>query len=181
MQIDGPRTTVPVSGERPCPALVNPNHNDWTYARIALDEHGVAVLVEQLANIPEPLSRSMFLAALFDRARAGDMPLADYVRQAMRLAQDEQNIRVQQQISTSVVTTVNLMQRLRPQTDTALATILPDLEQQSLDFAVRATTDDLRRNWFNTFIGVVSTPTGLEAVRAFLNGSKRIPGLEVSG
>ena len=180
MQIDGPRTTVQVPGERPCPALVNPNHNDWAYARIALDERSVAVLAEQLGNIPEPLSRSIFLAALLDRAMAGDMPLADYVGQAMRLAQYERSIRVQQQISSSIVATVNLMQRLRPQTDAALATLLPDLERQALNYAASATTDDLRRNWFNTFAGVVATPTGLETVRALLNGSKRIPGLEIS-
>ena len=181
MQIDGPRTTVPVPGERPCPALVNPNHNDWTYARIALDERGVAVLLARHASIPDPLSRSMFLAALFDRALAGEMPLADYVRHAMRLAQDEESIRVQQQISTSVVRAVAVMQRLRPQTDTALAKLLPELEQQSLDSAARATTGDLRRNWFSIFTGVASTPTGLEAARALLNGSKVIRGLDVSG
>ena len=180
MQIEGPRTTLEIDGERPCPILVNPNHNDWAYARIALDERSVAVLAEQLGNVPEPMSRSMFLAALFDRAMAGEMPLADYLRHAMRLARTEQDIRVQQQISTSVVATYHLMLRLRPQTDKALETILPDLERQSLDYAARATTDDVRRNWFNTFTGVVSTPAGLETVRALLNGSKRIAGLEMS-
>ncbi len=180
VQIEGAETTVEVPYGRPCPAIVNPNHKDWAYAAIALDDRTVEVLEEQLSNIPEPLTRSIFLAALFDRAMAGDMPLADYVGHAMRLAEYEQNIRIQQQISWSIVATINLMQRLRPETDDSLAKLLPKLEEQSIRHAAYTTTGDLKRNWFNTFVGVVSTEAGLATVRALLNGTAEVPGLQIS-
>ena len=149
-------------------------------ARIALEDGTVDVLKGQLSNIREPLSRSIFLAALFDKAMAGDMPLADYIGHVMRLAEFEQNIRVQQQISSSIVATIHLMQRLRPQTDDALTMLLPKLEIRSFRHAADATAGDLKRIWFNTFIGVVSTETGLATVRALLNGTTEVPGLQIS-
>ena len=180
LEIEGAETKVEVPGGRPCPAIVNPNHNDWAYARIALDDRTVDVLKGQLSDIPEALSRSIFLTALLDKATAGDMPLADYVGQAMRLAAFEQNIRVQQQISSSIVATIRLMQRLRPQTDDVLATLLPKLELRAFRQAADASAGDLKRIWFNTFMGVVSTETGLATVRALLTGTTEIPGLQIS-
>jgi len=180
LEIEGAETTVEVPDGRPCPVMVNPNHNDWAYARIALDDRTVDALDEHLSNIPEPLTRSIFLAALLDRAMAGDMALADFIGYATRLAENEQDIRIQQQISSSIVATIELMQRLRPETDDALATLLPGLEERSLRHAANATTGDLKRSWFNTFTGVVSTEAGLAIVRALLNGTAEVPGLQIS-
>jgi aminopeptidase N len=180
LEIEGAKTTVDPPSGRPCPALANPNHKDWAYARIELDDRTVEVLREQLSNIPEPLTRSIFLAALLDRAMAGDMSLADYIGHAMRLANKEQIVRIQQQISSSIIATIDLMQRLRPETDDALARLLPELELQSFRHAADATTGDLKRIWFNTFIGVVSTETGVATVRALLNGTTEMPGLQIS-
>jgi aminopeptidase N len=122
----------------------------------------------------------MFLAALFDRAMAGEMPVADYVDHAMRLAKSETNIRVQQQLSGSIVAAVDAMHRLKPETNAALARLIPMLEESSLEQAGNAATDDLRRTWFNTWLGVVSSEKGLETVKDLLDGSTRVPGIEMS-
>ena len=180
LEVQGAETSIESIDGRPCPTMINPNHDDWAYARIALDDRTAEVLETQLRNIPEPLTRSVFLAALQDRALAGDMPLAEYVEYAMRLAEHEHNIRIQQQISSSIVTTIELMQRLRPETDDSLATLLPRVETWSLERTSSAMTDDQRQNWFNTFAGVVSTETGLERVTALLNGTAAIKGLPIS-
>jgi len=180
LEVEGAETPIETTGARPCPTMINPNHDDWAYARIALDDRTAEVLETQLSNIPEPLTRSVFLAALQDRALAGDMPLADYVEYAMRLAEHEDNIRIQQQISSSIVTIVGLMQRLRPETDDALAALLHRVETWSLRRTSNAMTDDQRQNWFNTFAGVVSTEAGLERVTALLNGMVEIEGLLIS-
>lgn len=180
VEITGEETAVDVPDGTSCPVLINPNHADWTYARIILDEQSTAAVEKYLQDIPEALARSIFLAALFDRALAGEMPLAEYIAHAAGLAESEQNIRVQQQISSSIVAAVRLMQRLRPETDKSLVTLLPALEEQALKHAAEATTIDLKRNWFNTYTGVVSTATGLATVRQLLDGTTEIPGLPIS-
>jgi hypothetical protein len=122
----------------------------------------------------------MFLAALYDRVVAGDMPIADYVRLAMDLADGEENIRVQQQISASLVFAVDTMKRLRPEMDEALATLLPQLEQMALDQAASGSSDDLKRTGFSTFLDLVGSERGLETVRKLLDGSTAIPGIGIS-
>jgi hypothetical protein len=66
--LKGKRTSVAVADGQPCPAIVNPNHNDWTFAKIALSADDETLLSEHLGNVADPLSRSMFLAGLSDKA-----------------------------------------------------------------------------------------------------------------
>jgi aminopeptidase N len=66
--LQGERTSVAVADGQPCPAIVNPNHNDWTFAKIALSADDETLLSEHLGNVADPLSRSMFLAGLSDKA-----------------------------------------------------------------------------------------------------------------
>jgi aminopeptidase N len=178
--VEGINTSVEVLDAMPCPATVNPNHDDWAYAQIELRDEDVAYLVSQLGNIPEPLTRSIFLGALYDRAMAGEMSLEEYAGHAMRLARSEENTRVQQQISSSLMTTVDMMQRLRPETDQALARLLPEIERQASLSAAASTDGDLKRMWFNTFLGTVSSRSGLAIVRSLLDGSDEIPGVPIS-
>ena len=109
-----------VAEGQPCPAIVNPNHNDWTFAKIALSADDETLLSEHLGNVADPLSRSMFLAGLSDKAMAGDTSIAAFVRQTLRLAETEKNFVVLEQISIALTEAVDMMQRLRPETDTTL-------------------------------------------------------------
>lgn len=180
VQVEGARTEVAVPDGRACPVLVNPNHNDWTFAKIALSDGATAVLRAQLGDIEDPLSRSIFLAALFDKAMSGDMPIADYVSQALQLAHDEQNMRVLEQMTASVVEAVNVMQRLRPETDAALMHLVPQIEELSLRQSHFAEARDVKYLWLNTFLGVVSSHAGLGTTRALLDGEAEIEGVDIS-
>ena len=180
VQVDGARTVVDIADGLPCPTLINPNHDDWTYAKIQLEDDAAEVLNKELSRISDPLARSMFLTALFDRAMAGDMPIAEYVDRALGLADTEQNVRVIQQISTSIIEAIDLMQRLRPETDDSLARLIPEIEEQSLRRSHFAETQDLKRIWLNTFLGTVSSPAGLGTARALLDGKADISGIEIS-
>jgi len=178
--IRGPRSTVESAAGAPCPVIVNPNHGDWTLAQIALSDDDVAVLGDRLGDIADPMSRSIFLAALYDRAIAGAMPLADYLDLAIRLGDREQNLRVLEQVTTTFAGVTDLMQRLRPQTDAALARQLPAIEETSLRHARTAATRDVRLMWFNLFLNVVDTDGGIDTVRNFLDGEEKIAGIEIS-
>lgn len=180
VQIEGARTEIIVPEERACPVLVNPNHNDWTFAKIALRDEDAAVLREQLGDIEDPMSRSMFLEALFDKAMSGDMPIADYVRQALRLADTETNMRVLEQITSSLVQAAGMMKRLRPETDKALPRLLDDIETLGLRRSHFAQTQDLKHMWLNMFLNVVSSDAGVGTARALLVGTAEIDGIEMS-
>ena len=178
--VAGARTPVDFAAETACPLLVNANYNDWTYAKIALSDDDVAVLGEHLADIEDPLSRSMFIDALFNRAMDGGISLAAYVEQVLALAETEKNVRVLQQITSSVANSVDLMQRLRPETDGVLRGVLKSIESYSLMRAEFAETQDLKSLWLNTFMAVVSSEAGVGTARALLDGEAEIAGVEIS-
>jgi len=178
--LDGAETAVNTPPGRNCPAIVNPNHNDWTYAKIKLDARTAANIGEYLSDLEEPLTRSIFLSALLDSAEAGEMSLAAFVEYAMHLAENEQNIRVLQQATDSIVAVVDLMHRLRPETDAALAGLIPMLQEQSLRHATLEPNGDVKLVWFETFLGIASNEAGLGTVRALLDGEAEIDGLVMS-
>jgi aminopeptidase N len=178
--VEGERTSVPVPDEQPCPAIVNPNHNDWAFARFALSASDETLLSEHLGDVEDPLSRSMFLAGLSDKAMAGNTSIAAFIRQAVRLAETESNFRVLEQISASLLDAVNIMHRLRPETDAALPRALRDVEELSLRLAHFAATQDVKQLWLNTFLNVVASESGLATARAILDGEAEIDGIELS-
>ena len=178
--VEGERTSVPVPDGQPCPAIVNPNHNDWAFARFALSASDETLLSEHLGDVEDPLSRSMFLAGLSDKAMAGDTSIAAFIRQAVRLAETESNFRVLEQISASLIDAVNIMHRLRPETDAALPRALRDVEELSLRLAHFAATQDVKQLWLNTFLNVVASESGLATARAILDGEAEIDGIELS-
>jgi len=178
--VEGERTSVAVPDGQPCPAIVNPNHNDWAFARFALSARDETLLSEHLGDVADPLSRSMLLAGLSDKTMAGDTSIAAFIRQAARLAETEINFRVLEQISASLVGAVDMMQRLRPETDATLPRALRDVEELSLRHAHFAKTQDVKQLWLNTFLNVVASESGLATARAILDGGAAIEGIELS-
>jgi aminopeptidase N len=176
----GERTSVDIPAGQSCPLIVNPNFNDWTYAKIAISNDDVTVLSEHLGDIEDPLSRSMFLDALFDRAMAGNMSIAEYANQALELADTEQNMRVLEQVAASLIQAVGLLQRLRPETDDLLPGLLKSIEGFCLMRAEFSETQDLKNLWLNTFLAVVSSEAGLGTARALLDGNAEIDGITLS-
>jgi aminopeptidase N len=164
--IRGARTDIPVPGTPPCPVLVNPNFDDFGYARISISDTDAVVLREYLGKVRDPLSRSMFLAALFDKALAGDMPLADFAQLALDLADTEQNFRVLEQLSAALSGTVHLLQRLGPDADEALARVLGPVESLALRRAHFAPTQDLKQLWFGLFLEVAASDTARQSIPA---------------
>jgi aminopeptidase N len=175
--VTGERTSVEVADGHPCPAIINPNFNDWTFARFALSDADETLLSEKLGDVADPLSRSMFLAGLADKAAAGSTSMAAFVRQVLRLAETEQDFRVLEQISASLVSAMDMMQRLRPETDNVLPPLLRDIERLTLEKAHFADTQDVKQLWFNTFLEVVASDAGLGTAGALLDGTAEIDGI----
>jgi aminopeptidase N len=178
--IDSEHVEFPVPGDLACPVLINPNFNDWTFAHIAISDADESVLAKHLGDIEDPLSRSMFLRALFDKANAGHMSFADYIRQTVRLAETEQNFRVLEQITASLTNSILRMQRLKPETAKELPRLLDDVEVLGLKRAHFAESLDLKNLWFNLFTGVASSHAALGTSRAMLDGKTDVEGLETS-
>ncbi|MET0805758.1 MAG: aminopeptidase N [Lacisediminihabitans sp.] len=80
LDVDGERTDVAALVGMRKPALVLLNDDDLAYAKIRLDEQSLAVAIEHLADIENPLARSLVWGAVWDATRDGEAKASDYVR-----------------------------------------------------------------------------------------------------
>ncbi|MFK4067895.1 aminopeptidase N [Streptomyces sp. NPDC029674] len=74
----GPDT--PRDGGRP--ALIVPNDQDLTYAKIRLDDHSRETALRDLSGIPDALTRAVLWNSLRDMVRDGELDTATYLRAA---------------------------------------------------------------------------------------------------
>ncbi len=77
--MDGDRTEVPELQGRKRPDLVLLNDNDLAYAKIRLDERSLATAIAHLADISDPLARSLIWGAAWDQTRDAESTASDYI------------------------------------------------------------------------------------------------------
>jgi len=80
LDVDGERTEVPELVGQVKPDLVLLNDDDLAYAKIRLDDASLAVAIEHLAGISDPLARAIVWGAVWDATRDAEAAPRDYVR-----------------------------------------------------------------------------------------------------
>ncbi|MDE2387343.1 MAG: aminopeptidase N, partial [Actinomycetales bacterium] len=80
VDIDGVRTELTELVGRKRPALVLLNDEDQTYAKIRLDEKSLAVALDHLSDIEDPLTRALILGAAWDATRDGEVNPRDFIK-----------------------------------------------------------------------------------------------------
>ena len=75
-------------------ALVLPNDDDRTFAKVRIDERSVGTLLERLSSLPDPLARAVAWAALWDATRDAELPPATYVEVVARHVRAERDVGV---------------------------------------------------------------------------------------
>ncbi|MBO0807818.1 MAG: aminopeptidase N, partial [Actinobacteria bacterium] len=78
--IAGGRTVLPELAGEPRPDLVLVNDDDLTYAKIRLDPHSLATLVNSIGEFTEPLPAALCWAAAWDMCRDAELAARDYLR-----------------------------------------------------------------------------------------------------
>lgn len=79
VDIDGDRTEIPELQGLKRPAMVLLNDKDLAYAKIRLDEQSLATAIEHLADISDPLARSLVWGAAWDQTRDAETAARDYI------------------------------------------------------------------------------------------------------
>lgn len=79
VDVDGDRTEVPELQGLRRPDLILLNDDDLAYAKIRLDEASLATAIAHLADIHDPLARSLVWGAAWDQTRDAETPASDYI------------------------------------------------------------------------------------------------------
>lgn len=175
VDVDGARTEVPELRGVDRPQLVLLNDDDLAYAKIRLDPASLAVATEHLADLVDPLARSLVWGSAWDATRDGEAPASDYVRLVLgNIARETE--------STTIRTTLNQL-ALAAKTYVAperRADTLVEVGDTLWSLAQEADPgSDLQFQLVKFFAHLASTPAHGEALRGLLDGSAGLDGLEI--
>ncbi|WOQ70596.1 aminopeptidase N [Microbacterium limosum] len=175
LDVDGDRTDVPDLKGLARPDLVLLNDDDLAYAKIRLDDRSLATAIAHLAEISDPLARSLVWGAAWDQTRDAEASATDYIDLVLR------NIGAETE-STTVRTTLAQLQLA------ANAYVAPERREQSrihvaeglwsLAQEAEAGSDN-QLQFVTAFAQSAATAEQWERVRAIRDGENVLPGLEI--
>ncbi|HEY0259256.1 MAG TPA: aminopeptidase N [Lacisediminihabitans sp.] len=175
LDVDGERTDVPALVGLEKPALVLLNDDDLAYTKIRLDADSLAVAIEHLADIDDPLARSLVWGAVWDATRDGESTASDYVRLVLG------NIAAETE-STTIRTTLSQL------ATAARSYVAPSWRERTIREAGDAlwalaqgaeAGSDAQFQFVKFFAALASTEEHAAAIRGLIDGSAGLPGLEI--
>jgi len=173
LDVTGERTVVAEAAGLPAPALVVVNDDDLTYAKVRLDEQGLATIRETFA-IESSLTRGCVWSSLWQACRDALLPASDYVDLVCRHAPGETHVA----LLTGALTNALVAAR-----DYAPAEQRAELERRLLDLAaeqMRAAEpgSGLQLVFARAFAeAALSCDARAEEIRGILEGTETVEGL----
>ena len=175
LDVDGESTDVAALVGQKKPALVLLNDDDLAYTKIRLDADSLAVALEHLKDIENPLARSIVWGAAWDATRDGESPASDYVRLVLgNIATETESTTIRTTLSQlGTVARLYVAPAKRAETILAVGDALWELAR-----GAEAGTD-AQFQFVKFFANIASTPEHVAALKGLMEGSAPLAGLEI--
>ncbi|QNB01423.1 aminopeptidase N [Massilia sp. Se16.2.3] len=175
----GASTRVPGLVGSACPDLVYPNYQDWGFVKVQLDGRSFATAREHLAQVEEPLLRTMLWQSLWDGVRDGKLPLNEFIKTALVNAPLEKDYTLLGDVLGKVGASKGYLDAMGLQTRWAQQTRV-QLEEMAWNGVVaNKGNSNFQRRWFNSYLTLSSTPAALGRLADVLAGGTTVEGLNV--
>ena len=164
-----------------CPDLVYPNYQDWGFVKVSLDKRSFATTKLYLAQVQDPLLRSMLWQSLWDSVRDGKLPLNEYLHLALANAPFEQDYTTLGQVLGQIAKAkVYLNKALGSQNDYVkeIALQLEEITWQS----TRTNSDNknMQRRWFDYYLNFAHTTAALDNLYKLMTSEHSLENLTIS-
>jgi aminopeptidase N len=175
VEVSGSTTDVPELVGVKQPDLVLLNDDDFTYAKIRLDENSFRTLVEGIGDFGDPLARTICWSAAWDMARDSEVTAGDYLDLVLAGVAQETEIGTVQSLLRLA------SQAIDPYGDPSLIPQrrerLADRAFELLDSSERAS--DLQLSFARAAATNAVTDAQLDRVAALLDGTETVEGLAI--
>ncbi|MDT0465520.1 aminopeptidase N [Streptomyces gibsoniae] len=175
VDVQGPRTVVGELAGAEAPELVLVNDDDLTYCKIRLDDTSLATLTDRLGSLTDPLARALCWSALWNLTRDALLPARDFVDLVLRFAGRESDIGVLQMLHSWAQSA--LTHYAAPEWRTTGERLLAQGALRELRQAEPGGQHQL--TWARFFATVAGDESELQLLRALLDGTAQIDGLDV--
>lgn len=175
VDVDGDRTEVPELHGLKRPDLVLLNDDDLAYAKIRLDDRSLATAIEHLADIRDPLARSLVWGAAWDQTRDAETAASDYIDLVLgNIGRETESTTVRTtlaQLRTAATLYVTPEDRLaaRQKVADGLWALAESAESGS----------DSQLQFVTAFANALVTPEHAGIVGRLRSGEETLPGLEI--
>jgi len=175
IDVNGEKTDVAAIVGRRKPDLLLINDDDLAYAKVRLDEDSLAVAIEHLADIENPLARAIVWGSVWDSTRDGETAASDYVRLVLgNIATETESTTIRTTLS-QLTTTARIYVEPSKRAETvelvgdALWELAKDAEEGS----------DAQFQFVKFFANIASTPAHVETLAGLRDGSITLGSLEI--
>ncbi|MGW4524494.1 aminopeptidase N [Amycolatopsis sp. NPDC004378] len=176
LDVDGERTEVPALVGRPAGKLVLVNDDDLTYCTMRLDPASLTTLIDRVADITEPLPRTLCWSAAWEMTREAELKARDFVTLVQRGIHTESEVGVVQRLLLQAQTALNSY----AEQEWAAARGWPAFTARLLELARGAEPgSDHQLAFVNSLAGSVLDDATLSVLSGWLDGSAPLPGLTV--
>jgi aminopeptidase N len=175
LDVDGDRTEVPALVGLEQPDLILLNDDDLAYAKIRMDERSWNTAVEHLSKFEDSLARTIVWGAAWDATRDGEVNPREFIKLVLNNILSETESTTILTLLRQLITTGNLYVA-EPNRKAALVEIGDGLLK--LARAAKAGSD-LQLQLVKFFPQFAHTDAQLDAIRALLDGTEVLGGLEV--
>ena len=188
IEIFGAETQVPQAIGLDCPNLALPNYQGWGYTEVSLDEVSMDTIISDNAieRIDDPLMRSMIWTALFNAPSNGQMENSILLETLIASLPVEENDRIIRRTMATLVSNLNLLERLGGEYANELAEYGPQAEQQLWQLINAGVNDEAGSQSLSTlnlrlsrYIGLARSFEALENLASLLEDATRISGLSL--
>jgi aminopeptidase N len=188
IEIFGAETQVPQAIGLDCPNLALPNYQGWGYTEVSLDEVSMDTIISDNAieRIDDPLMRSMIWTALFNAPSNGQMENSILLETLIASLPVEENDRIIRRTMATLVSNLNLLERLGGEYANELAEYGPQAEQQLWQLINAGVNDEAGSQSLSTlnlrlsrYIGLARSFEALGNLASLLEDATRISGLSL--
>jgi aminopeptidase N len=164
-----------------CPDLVYPNYQDWAFVKVNLDTRSFNTTQNYLAQIQDPLLRSMLWQSLWDSVRDGKLPLNKYLEVALTNAPLEQDYTTLGQVLRQISAAKVYLNKSLGSQHAYVKDIAKQLEEITWQSTLYNTdSKNMQRLWFNNYVNFSHTNKALDKLFKLLNGQYSLEGLTIS-
>ncbi|WP_199430077.1 aminopeptidase N [Qaidamihabitans albus] len=176
LDVDGERTEVPDLVGVPAGKLVLVNDDDLTYCTMRLDNDSLVTLIDRIADITEPLPRTLCWSAAWEMTREAELKARDFVTLVLRGIGAESEVGVVQRLLLQAQTALNSY----AEQDWAHQHGWPAFTERLLELARSAEAgSDHQLAFVNSLTGSVLDDATTRVLAGWLDGSAPLPGLTV--
>jgi aminopeptidase N len=175
LDVIGARTEVAALIGKARPALVLLNDDDLTYAKIRLDAHSMAPLVDHVGDFADPLPRTLCWGTAWDMLRNAELAARDYLKLVLGGIGQESDIGVTQLLQRQAKSAVELF--ADPAWRPTGQMLLAEASWEHLTAAEPGS--DFQLAWARCFAEAARTDEQLARVAALLSGQTVLGGLTV--